>query len=504
MKNETRSKSQIVISTVLIVFKSLIYCLVAVLCSPIAHDSELFYCTNIFEFTLAPIILWEYLLICFIPVFVFTIIEFLTAKKLKTSIFESFIPLLITLLAAVICYAVSEFVESGMIVVTLLMFAIRLIISIIDLIIRKRTKLITICIILSIISVLLYSLLLMYQDEIKQVFAGVPDKTGSWSSINQEVKRDDDWVEIVTDTDFKIRITDELVSQEAYNRDNYICYADTYPIIDGSTVCVPLAVEFARQHLDMDDETANRFVNFYTTHEAYLNLMRKTSDHFFYYNDRIYDIVPSGEGTDIILVTQPSQTEITQAMGYDVTFVKEPICHDAFVFITHKNNPVDSLTVDQIRKIYTGEITSWSEVGGNNKKISAYQRESNSGSQTAMEELVMKGAEMSDPISVPIIVGMGELVNAVAEYENDTSSIGYTYKYYIDTLYKNDNIKTLAIDGIEPTDENIRNGTYPFSTSYYGVIRAGDEEKTGGKFLDWILSEEGQKCVVQAGYIPIR
>lgn len=502
MKNEVRSRKQIVISAILIVLKSLIYCVVAIICSGIAHSSELFYCNDIFDYIL--IIGWEFILICFIPVFVFTIIDLLTAKKLKTSIFESFIPLLITFLAAVICYAVSEFVESGMIVVTLLMIALRFMIAIVDLIIRKRSKLIPVFIIFSIVSVLLYSVLLMYQDEIKQIFEGVPDQTGSWSSINQEVKRDDDWVEIVTDTDFKIRITDELVSQEAYNRDNYICYADTYPIIDGSTVCVPLAVEFARQHLDMDDETANSFVNFYTTHEAYLNLIRKTFNHDFYYNNRIYDIVSPRKGTDIILATQPSQTEITIAMGYDVTFIKEPICYDAFVFITHKNNPVDSLTVEQVRKIYTGEITSWNEVGGNHKKITAYQRESNSGSQTAMEELVMKGLEMSDPIRVPIIVGMGELVNAVAEYENDTSSIGYTYKYYIDTLYKNDNIKTLAIEGIEPTDENIRNGIYPFSTCYYGIIRAGDEEKTGGKFLDWMLSEEGQKCVEQAGYIPVR
>lgn len=504
MKNEKRSKSQIIISTVLILFKSLIYCFVAVLCSPIAHDSELFFYTNIFEYTFAPIILLEYLLICFIPVFVFTIIELFTAKKLKTSIFESFVPLLITLIAAVIWYAVSEFVETGMIVVTLFMLAIRLITLIIDLIIRKRSKLIPVFIIFSIVSVLLYSLLLMYQDEIKQVFAGVPDQTGSWSSINQEVKRDDDWQKIVTDSRFSITLTDEVITEDSIYEDHAICLSGTYPVIDGSTVCVPLAVEFARQHLDMNDETANSFVNFSTTHEAYMNLMRKSSSQSFFMNEKLYTLVPSGEGTDIILATQPSQTEITLAMGYDVSFVKEPICHDAFVFITHKNNPVDSLTVDQIRKIYTGEIANWSEVGGKHKKISAYQREANSGSQTAMEELVMKGLEMSDPISVPVIFGMGELVNAVAEYENDTSAIGYTYKYYIDTLYKNDNIKTLAIDGIKPTDENIRNGVYPFSTCYYGIIRAGDEEKTGGRFLDWIISEEGQKCVEQAGYIPIR
>ena len=99
---------------------------------------------------------------------------------------------------------------------------------------------------------------------------------------------------------------------------------------------------------------------------------------------------------------------------------------------------------------------------------------------------------------------MGELVDAVAEYENETASLGYTYRYYIDTLYKNDNIKTIAVDGIAPTDDNIRSGAYPFTTNYYGVIREGDEEEIGGQFLEWILSDEGQKCVAQAGYIPMK
>ncbi|MBO5936771.1 MAG: hypothetical protein J6Q79_04040, partial [Clostridia bacterium] len=144
------------------------------------------------------------------------------------------------------------------------------------------------------------------------------------------------------------------------------------------------------------------------------------------------------------------------------------------------------------------------EVGGKNEKIRAFQREKNSGSQTAMENLVMGGSDMIDPIEVKIIVGMGELVDAVAEYENETASLGYTYRYYIDTLYKNDNIKTIAVNGIAPTDENIRNSCYPFTTNYYGVIREGDEEEIGGQFLDWILSDEGQKCVAQAGYITMR
>lgn len=181
-----------------------------------------------------------------------------------------------------------------------------------------------------------------------------------------------------------------------------------------------------------------------------------------------------------------------------------PVCYDAFVFITHKDNPVDSLTIDQIQKIYSGEITNWKEVSGDDAKIVPYQREENSGSQTAMEKLVMKGIPMLSPDTVKVEVGMGELVDAVAEYKNSQSSLGYTYQYYIDKLYKNENIKVLLVEGISSKPENLRTGAYPFTTPYYGVIRSGDEQKTGGKFLDWMLSDEGQECIAQAGYVPLK
>ena len=97
---------------------------------------------------------------------------------------------------------------------------------------------------------------------------------------------------------------------------------------------------------------------------------------------------------------------------------------------------------------------------------------------------------------------MGLLVESVAEYKNDSASIGYSYKYYVDALYKNENIKILKIDGVSPDVKNLRTKSYPFTTCYYGVIRADDQTRTGGLFLDWMLSEEGQRCIKQAGYIP--
>lgn len=328
------------------------------------------------------------------------------------------------------------------------------------------------------------------------------DLTSSWNSINQIVERDSHWREIVTQTEFKV--SDPVKTLDSYGEVGYYCNLDTYPNIDGSTVCVPMAVEFARQHLDFDDQMSKDIVSFSTTHYAYTNLIDKADTGMvgISYKDSYLDVDLGS--VDIVIATHPSDEELETAKEKGVELILEPLCYDAFVFITHKDNPVESLTVEQIKDIYSGKITNWKDVGGRNEKIRAFQREANSGSQTAMERLVMGGSGMIDPIKVLVIAGMGELVEAVAEYENETASLGYTYRYYIDNLYKNDEIKIISIDGIAPTDENIRSEAYPYTTNYYGVIRKEDENETGGKFLRWMLSDEGQACISQAGYIAIK
>ncbi len=388
------------------------------------------------------------------------------------------------------------------ILLALISFAIRCVYSIIDVIILKKYKLIIVSLLAAIIGVgsVVGGFSLEYEINtfILNIQQGTPDQTGSWGAINQDVSRGENWQQIVKSTPYKLGEAIEVSGETEPYKENT---KGNYPNIDGSTVCVPMAVEFARQHLGFEDKTANQFVQFSTTHYAYENLIYEaTSEIYVHYNlDSFIDM----GSTDLVIATEPSDEELALAESEGITLIKQPVCYDAFVFITHKDNPVDSLTVEQIQKIYTGEITNWKEVGGKNEKIRAFQREKNSGSQTAMENLVMDGSDMIDPIKVKIIVGMGELIDAVAEYENETASLGYTYRYYIDTLYKSDKIKTIAVNGIAPTDENIRSESYPFTTNYYGVIKKGDEEKLGGQFLRWILSEEGQKCVAQAGYISI-
>jgi len=330
-----------------------------------------------------------------------------------------------------------------------------------------------------------------------------PDKLGSWGQINQNVQRDANWSQIVHNSPFKLG---EKIKIGEYNTSEgikpyYEINFGTYPRIDGSTVAVPMAVEFARQHLNMSDDDANAFCMFSTTHYAYVNLIQRLPN--------AAAMIPSQNATmeeyhpvDLIIATEPSKDELILASEEGVTLIKEPVCYDAFVFIVNKSNPVDSLTVEQIKDIYTGKITNWKEVGGKNVPINAFQREENSGSQTAMENLVMKGTPMMPPEKIKIVAGMGQLIETVGEYKNSLSSIGYTYKYYIDTLYKNENIKILKINGIAPDEENIRSGKYPYTTCYYGVVRKDDTSNVGSDFLNWMLSDEGQKCIRQAGYIP--
>ena len=267
-------------------------------------------------------------------------------------------------------------------------------------------------------------------------------------------------------------------------------------ILDGSTATVPITAELFRQfHGYTDSQVADSWVVYHsTTHYAYLHLIDRFS--------KMHGRDDSGEAAvSLILVTPPSEEEKLYARRNDVTLDLTPIAKDGFVFITHKSNPVDSLTAEQIRDIYSGKITNWQEVGGKDLKIAAYQRERNSGSQTAMEQMVMEGRPMLSPISAKVYYGMGGLIDAVAEYEDGPASIGYTYYYYINNLYKNDNIKVLKIDGVAPTNDNLLSGVYPFATNYYAVMR-GDEpaDSAARKLRDYLISPEGQDLIAMAGY----
>lgn len=260
-------------------------------------------------------------------------------------------------------------------------------------------------------------------------------------------------------------------------------YTDkNYPKVDGSTATAPLAEAFEANFKGKKIDEVN--VEHSKTHKAYEKLINKE--------------------LDLILVTSPSEDEEKLAEKANVELEVTKVVNEGFVFFLNKNNPVDSLTVEQIQKIYSGEITNWKEVGGNDEEIIAYQRPNNSGSQTGMLDLVMKDKKIKEAPKEDIAMTMSEIIDAVSNYDNKESAIGYSYYYYANTMYLSDEIKLLKINGVEPNNDTIKNGEYPILTAYYIVNRKDDMSSEAESLKENMLSTRGQKVAEEAGYVPCK
>lgn len=221
-----------------------------------------------------------------------------------------------------------------------------------------------------------------------------------------------------------------------------------------------------------------------------------------------YQRLIAGE-TDMIFVAAPSeeQMEMAEKAGKELHFT--PIGREAFVFFVNSKNPVTSLTLEQIQGIYTGEITNWKEVGGKWQRIRPFQRDKNSGSQSALERM-MGGLDLMEPEEEDRIAGMGGIIRSVASYRNHKNAIGFSFRYYSTQMVRNEEIHLLAIDGVEPNKETIRDGSYPISSEFYAVTASPigkpapeDADSVMKAFLDWILSDQGQYIVEKTGYVSM-
>lgn len=259
---------------------------------------------------------------------------------------------------------------------------------------------------------------------------------------------------------------------------------ETYPRVDGSTVTIPLSEAVAATLTNQTVEAVRPYVLHNKTHQAYVNLIDKK--------------------VDLIFVTGPSEDELMLAANKNIELEVIPIVSEAFVFLTHKENPVKNLSLDQIKAIYEGKIVNWSTLGGPDEPIVAFQRPVNSGSQTGFLEMVMKGAAPMEPPKERIIAEMGMLIDAVASYENKTASIGYSYYYFVVDMWGNESVKLLEVDGVYPEAESIASKSYPLTTAYYAVIRKDSpKDSPERQVVEYILSEKGQKLMEESGYVKI-
>ena len=160
--------------------------------------------------------------------------------------------------------------------------------------------------------------------------------------------------------------------------------------------------------------------------------------------DTAYERLIEGQ-TDMIFVAEPSKAQVEKIKAKGDEFVLTSIGSEAFVFFTNSKNPVENLTIKQIQDIYSGKITRWQEVGGPWNKILPYQRPENSGSQTVMQNKVMKGITMLEQTKETYAGGMGDIISQVASYKNAKNALGYSFMYYSSEMIKNNHILRLMV-----------------------------------------------------------
>ena len=230
----------------------------------------------------------------------------------------------------------------------------------------------------------------------------------------------------------------------------------------------------------------------------------KLHDGIFEYNNTPdgYRLLAEKE-TDIFIGVYPSDEQRAYAEENQTTFEYTPIGTEAFVFFVHKDNPITNLTTEQIKDIYSGKITNWKDVGGKNEKIAAFQRNEGSGSQSMLKRF-MGDTPIADAPTEMVNDLMAGIIEQVADYKSKTNSIGFSFRYYVEGIIKNPDIKMISIDGAAPTSENIRNGSYPILTPIYAVTYKENQNGNVDKLLEWILSDEGQYIINETGYVGIK
>lgn len=256
---------------------------------------------------------------------------------------------------------------------------------------------------------------------------------------------------------------------------------ETLPRLDGSTATIPLSEGWVSDLLGYTAEQAQDFVHHNTTHNAYVNLI-------------------NGD-CDIIFVTPPSAEELKMLEDAGEEYKVVRVVKDAFVFLINDQNPLTDLSLEDIKSIYRGTITNWSQVGGENVDIIPYQRPDNSGSQTLMYKMVLSDEEIMDAPTSLKPGEMGDLVDAVSDYTTGKGAIGYSVYYYASGMYIQEGSKLISVGGVLPTNETIANDTYPLIEGYYAVYREGNENVE--KLLQYILSEQGQAIAERSGYVPL-
>ena len=255
-----------------------------------------------------------------------------------------------------------------------------------------------------------------------------------------------------------------------------------FPVIDGSTATIPISEAVYQIATKEDEKEAKLAINHTKTTNSY---------------NRLYN----GEA-DLLIVYEPTDS-IIERMKTEPLIIK-PIGLDALVFMANAANPVESLTMEELIQIYSGQILNWAEVGGENKAVTAFQRPEGSGSQTLMKKLVMGDIPMSEGDNIYRYYTMEDILEGMLEYTGDDNTLGYSVFYYASNMYYLPDLKFMGVDGVLPSSRTIYNGSYPLVNAFYAVIRPEEpKDSAARKIFDWLTGEDGQKLILNLGYVPV-
>lgn len=254
------------------------------------------------------------------------------------------------------------------------------------------------------------------------------------------------------------------------------------PRLDGSTSTVPLGQAICSVLLGESREDVADLTRFSRTTASYQALMNGDAD---------------------LLIAGEPEGWVMESLREEDKWFLTPFATDALVFIVNAGNPVDSITAAQVRDIYAGTITNWSELGGEDTPIIPFQRNAEAGSQSLLKKLVMGDVPLMEP-PADYVPSMDGMTQAVREFDGGTGAIGFTVYYYANDMKMAEGLKILNIDGVAPVADSIRDGSYPFLNPYYvAIAKAAAEDSPTRILYNWLLGPEGQALIEHEGYVSV-
>ena len=198
------------------------------------------------------------------------------------------------------------------------------------------------------------------------------------------------------------------------------------------------------------------------------------------------------------------EKEITAAQENGIEPIEFTVAIDALAVVVHPDNPVSKLTIDQLSDIFTGRVTNWKEVGGNDAPIVILSRETNSGTHVYfLEEVIRKGEKDNQDIFAPQTLLMPSSVGITSELRRNPNAIGYDGLGYVT---EHEKMIAVAIDShapyVLPAVETGADGSYPIARGLY-MYTAGEPGGVIADYLDWIKGAEGQAIVAELGFVPL-